>query len=111
MIKPSQRLKQLYELIPSFECEPGCNDCCGPVAVIKVERKKLKLVESIIPTNKNSLTCCFSTPNGCSVYKDRPMTCRLFGTVEKLKCPKNKTPTKMLTDTEEKQIMNEYLNL
>lgn len=108
-MKPSQQLKQLYDRIPTFVCEPGCNDCCGPVAMSKTERKKIGLDSSITPVD-STMTCKFYTHSCCSIYKDRPLLCRLFGTTEKLKCPK-RGPEKLLTQEQEDEIMKAYLKI
>lgn len=75
----------------------------------KPERKRLKLEKTITPTNE-TLSCVFSS-EGCSVYKDRPLMCRLFGTTLSLPCPRGCKPEKLLTQEEEDEIMGIYLKL
>lgn len=42
--------------------------------------------------------------NGCQVYAERPLICRLFGTTPQLPCPNGKGPAAMLDPTIETQI-------
>jgi hypothetical protein len=95
-MKKTKKLKELYDRILKFQCIPGCTECCGPVALIKTERKRLKLDINMTPIKQGSLECVFATSEGCKIYDDRPMTCRLFGVVESLLCPRGCRPNKNL---------------
>ena len=37
----SQKISALRRQIPSFECVPGCHDCCGPVTTSPEEMSRL----------------------------------------------------------------------
>jgi hypothetical protein len=37
----SQKIRTLRQQIPSFECVPGCHDCCGPVTTSPEEMSRL----------------------------------------------------------------------
>ncbi|MGR5432333.1 YkgJ family cysteine cluster protein, partial [Vibrio astriarenae] len=37
----SQRIRFLRQRIPTFECVPGCHDCCGPVTASTEEMSRL----------------------------------------------------------------------
>jgi Fe-S-cluster containining protein len=81
-----------------FACVKGCSKCCGPVPFTRWERKMVMSClsprrdesfwfdEGFSKTREDGL-CVFSGPSGCQIYKQRPMLCRLFGHVEKMKCP------------------------
>jgi len=40
--------------------------------------------------------CVYLGENGCSVYAERPLICRVFGTTPRLPCPNGKRPAQML---------------
>jgi hypothetical protein len=50
------------------------------------------------------LNCPYLGKNGCEVYEERPLICRLFGTTPKLACPHGKRPEVMIASDLEQQI-------
>lgn len=50
------------------------------------------------------LNCPHLGSNGCQVYADRPLICRLFGTTPRLACPNGKRPEVMIAPHIERQI-------
>ena len=50
------------------------------------------------------LNCPYLGKNGCEVYAERPLICRLFGTTPKLACPHGKRPEVMIDPDLEQQI-------
>jgi Fe-S-cluster containining protein len=50
------------------------------------------------------LNCPYLGKNGCEVYAERPLICRLFGTTPKLACPHGKRPDVMIDPDVERQI-------
>lgn len=96
-------IKKIRKQIPSFDCIPGCTDCCGPVPFSQTEWDRID--------NKlkgESLNCPYSLNGSCDIYDDRPIICRLFGTVDKLKCPHGCKPKSMLNRHQENKIMDLY---
>ena len=97
--------------IPSFECIPGCHDCCGPVTTSSEEMFELPHVsdadhEAALLT----LSCPHLGDHGCAVYKERPIICRLFGTTERLPCPHGRRPTQMIDRMIDLQIQDFFLD-
>lgn len=74
--------EELYEQIPSlpFKCIEGCKDCCGFVVCSDYERSLQPDVEE-----SKAVYCAF-WDNSCTIYENRPMMCRLFGTNKGMKC-------------------------
>ncbi len=105
MTKNHQTIKYLRANIPSFECKPGCHDCCGPVTTSSEEMPQLP-VKSEAEHDKAlaELSCPHLGSNGRTVYHDRPLICRLFGTTPKLACPNGCRPTQMIDTKTEEQI-------
>ena len=85
-----ERLQALYAKIPEVpSCIQGCTKCCGQVAMLPVEAKKLGLDYCATPINED-LKCTFSLNGGCDVYENRPFTCRMFNVADDgcwLTCP------------------------
>lgn len=125
--KKTEKLQELYEKIPTFECKPGCVDCCGPVPLSKVEAAligtdrnmtsdkvqpiKTKAELEAIQNDPDYVcpTCDYAEEGvGCTIYDKRPLTCRLYGTFERLACPHGYKPETMLTDEQEMSIIKKY---
>lgn len=51
-----------------------------------------------------SLSCPHLGVNGCEVYEERPLICRLFGTTPSLPCPNGRSPARMTDSKVEHQI-------
>lgn len=98
-------IKSLRDQIPEFECIPGCTDCCGIVSFSPYEWNTL-----LIHQQHTTFACPYIAGDngGCSIYDDRPIPCRLFGTVPRLACPHGKGPAQMLTHSQEENILNQY---
>ena len=72
MYKNRDIIARLRENIPSFECVPGCHDCCGPVTTSSEEMSRLPVktdAEHEAALNDFSsvplaLTAALSTENG-----------------------------------------------
>lgn len=98
----------LRRLIPTFECVPGCHDCCGPVPWSRWERAQVPG-----PPPGGHGACPWLGEDGCTIYRDRPLICRLFGASEepRLRCPHGRGPGRPLTVAETRRIMDTYLKL
>jgi len=100
-----QKIRFFHERIPSFECKPGCHDCCGPVTASSEEMSRLPFVsEAIRDGALAALSCPHLGPQGCTVYAERPLVCRLFGTTPRIPCPESRHPTVMLDERTEQQL-------
>jgi hypothetical protein len=143
-MKPKQerrRLRELYAQIPTFQCIPGCTDCCGPVPSSREERRAspqlmdLETVHDILEvlskggasaqelavapeitawgkSGADCLTCAYALEGtGCAIYDDRPFLCRLFGTVPSMPCPHGRAPAQMLSLSDERRLVRSYLEL
>jgi hypothetical protein len=83
--------------IPEFACIPGCHDCCGPVLASTTEMARLPLKdEAERAAALAHWDCAHLGPHGCTVYDERPLVCRLFGTTERLPCPHGRRPASMI---------------
>lgn len=110
MTRNEQKIKFYRERIPSFECTPGCHDCCGPVTTSAEEMAQLPVIsEAAHDTALANLSCPHLGESGCQVYAERPLICRLFGTTPRLACPNGKRPEVMIDPDIERQI-HEFLS-
>ena len=105
----SQKISALRRQIPSFECVPGCHDCCGPVTTSPEEMSRLpRKTAAEQEAAMDELNCVHLGPKGCTVYDERPLICRLFGTTKTLPCPNGRRPVELIHPRVEKQI-HEYM--
>jgi uncharacterized protein len=101
----SRKIDYLRLQIPSFTCEPGCHDCCGPVTASSEEMARLPVKS--IAAHEAALAdynCVHLGPNGCQVYDQRPLICRLFGTTPSLPCPRGRGPEQQTEAAVERQV-------
>ncbi len=80
-------LEELYALVPTFECEPGCTECCGPVVFSREEWDRLE-----DKRESDGERCPYLGSDGCEIYAQRPMMCRIFGTNPDWACPRGRGP-------------------
>jgi uncharacterized protein len=99
-------IRKIRNLIPKFECIPGCSDCCGPVMWNRWELKQLDIIKNVL-----SSKCPYSGPTGCEVYVHRPVVCRLFGATQDMECPHGKRPLKRLGRDDTSKLTEAYWNL
>ncbi len=78
-----------------MQCRPGCHECCGPILMSPLEAKRLQGRQN--PAHK-ALECPWLGKDGCRVYAMRPLICRLFGTLQDLRCPYGCAPVIGLMD-------------
>ncbi len=96
---------RLRERIPTFECIPGCHDCCGPVTTSSEEMSRLPVrSDEEHEAALSELNCVHLGPNGCTVYGERPLICRLFGTTSALTCPNGCRPEHMVEPAIERDV-------
>lgn len=95
--------KELYDKIPSFECKPGCTDCCQPTQFF--DEYELKQIKPKLPSG---FDCAYRSQAGCDIYENRPLICRMFGAVDGLNCSHGYQPDVKLTKQEGLEIMKIY---
>jgi uncharacterized protein len=98
-------VERLRERIPSFDCVAGCHDCCGPVTTSSEEMSRLPVkTDAEHDAALNDLNCVHLGPKGCTVYEERPLICRLFGTTPRMACPNGRRPEVMIDADVEHQV-------
>ncbi|WP_298447080.1 YkgJ family cysteine cluster protein [uncultured Marinobacter sp.] len=98
-------IARLREDIPTFECVPGCHDCCGPVTTSSEEMSRLPVkTDAEHEAALSDFNCVHLGPSGCTVYEERPLICRLFGTTPSMPCPRGRRPETMVDSKTERQV-------
>jgi len=115
MEKTNAKLKlidRIYAEIPDANCQGLCYQTCGPIAMSRLEGKRIIDRIGRVPDFgfNAELTCDLLDPTTrrCTVYDDRPAICRLWGVVDKpmMTCPFGCTPAGMLSDAQSRSILD-----
>jgi len=105
MVSNDQRIEALRDRIPSFKCIVGCHDCCGPVTASSEEVARLPVkTDAEHEAALADYNCVYLGKQGCEVYHERPLICRLFGTTPRLPCPNGRRPVYMIDNRTEEEI-------
>lgn len=105
MTQNYQIIRFLRRNIPTFACEPGCHDCCGPVTASSEEISRLPVKsEAEHAEGLADWRCPYLGEHGCTVYAERPLICRVFGTTPRLACPRGRKPEVLLAPKVEQQV-------
>jgi len=105
MTKNNRKIRIFREQIPAFACKEGCHDCCGPVTASSEEVARLpEKSEQEHDEALAEFNCPYLGEQGCEVYEERPLICRLFGTTPKLACPNDCAPVEMISPKIEQKI-------
>lgn len=111
MTENLRKIRFFRRSIPSFSCIPGCHDCCGPVTASSEEMHDLPLVgDTRREASLAELRCPHLGTKGCTVYAERPVICRLFGTTSRLACPHGRRPEQMVDKVLDGQIQQFFLD-
>src|SRR5690606_1681359 len=74
MDRTNRKIDQLRRQIPSFACEPGCHDCCGPVTASSEEMARLPhKSDAEHDAALAHWNCVHLGPHGCEAYDERPL--------------------------------------
>lgn len=88
LIRSLVQLDAVYRKVPRLRCQGKCQDYCGAIPMTRVEWQRITSRLGYAPKGDETLTCPMLTDEGrCSVYRERPLICRLWGAVEDLRCP------------------------
>lgn len=116
-------LEEVREQIPDgFPCKDRCFRCCGPVPIPKEEWDRItatsagrlalkRFGDAVEVAHADGLyfpihplgICPFLGKDGCLVYDERPLICRVYGQLKDLKCGEGvECPPELVVDDEAK---------
>jgi uncharacterized protein len=107
-------IDDLYELLPEFQCTPGCVECCrssAPPTRAPVEDERIKryLEQHNMKVPKwHGFPCPHLAEGGCSIHPVRPLVCRVYGTSPSYLCKLGVRSVRMLHEDEEVDIFHFY---
>jgi hypothetical protein len=111
MTENLRKIRFFRERIPAFSCIPGCHDCCGPVTTSSEEMLELPRVsDARHEAALAELGCPHLGDRGCTVYPERPLICRAFGTTPRLACPHGRRPAQMMEPLLDRQIQQFFVD-
>lgn len=103
------KLAVFYDSLPKVACTGQCHDCCGPINWGSNEAQLVELKTgkpAVLVQRDKELRCGYlNDEKRCEVYELRPLICRLFGLVEKMRCPFGCEPERWLTDEEARGLL------
>jgi hypothetical protein len=102
----------IYAAVPRIACQGKCQGACGPIAASRREMRHFekqtgeRFPDAVAILKSGDLSCPLLNPIGqCSVYRDRPLICRLWGVVEAMPCRFGCVPERMLSETESRALL------
>jgi Fe-S-cluster containining protein len=123
-LSPAQReraIRKLYERIPehALTCRGLCHDSCGTIAFSQAEARHIAYRHGSPPMangftrggfrESDDIMCDKLTPTKrCSIYEDRPMICRVYGLLRRMRCPHGCVPSEWMSDDD---VVNLLLEL
>lgn len=106
-----KKLHQIYAQIPKVNCKGKCTDYCGAIGMEKGEYEEMKKAAGKEPGVLPDLTCNLLKDGRCSIYEDRPLICRLWGTFPASTCPHGCQPERWLTPNDFIKLMGKVKEL
>ena len=101
----NRKLDELRQRIPGFTSIVGCHDCCGLATASSGEMARLpRKTGAGHVAALAEWSCPHLGEQGCEVYGERPLICRLFGTTPRLLCPNGMRPVYMIDPRTEAEI-------
>jgi Fe-S-cluster containining protein len=118
-----EHLEDIYRRLPKIACAGKCQDSCGPIMMSPIEQRRVEkrtgrpwltvdleyLADMILLGKTDCMTCPLldAASGRCSVYAIRPLICRLWGLVEKMRCPWGCIPERWVSDDEADSLIKE----
>ena len=121
----TEKMQQIYAMIPKIDCQKKCAESCGPV---DCSQEELRIIHKFAKDHKipfytfQKITvkkafkdlmddkckmCPYLKNDQCSIYDVRPIICRLWGVVEDMPCIFGCKPERMLSRIEGQKLIDE----
>ena len=114
-------LKNWRKQIPAMQCAPDCHHCCEGFAPAMMKEEWYRINHPGKMSIGEPINACpFLGAQGCEIYHQRPIICRLFGTVAReevesadlgltIFCPKGMEPKEPLPLATALKIETDYI--
>ncbi len=100
-----QELDALYATLPRVDCQRQCQEACGPILMSRVEWIRVQRHARGRRTTLRDVTCPMLMRGACFVYAVRPLICRLYGLVRRMRCPFGCEPERWMSDDEARTVL------
>ena len=112
-MKPMGPIDTIYAKLPTLHCQRKCQQSCSPILMTRLEWMRIKKRLGYAPKASLEEMCPMlnQTTGSCMVYGIRPLICRIYGLVEKMRCPWGCVPDRWLSDQEAAELMAEMAGL
>ena len=113
MSRLDRELQAIYDRLPVVVCQGKCQDACGPIACSDGERRRMeRRAGKPLVFHPETLSCGYLVDGRCSVYRERPFVCRIYGASTKLACPFGCRPqTPPLPEDVEADLLKRVIDL
>lgn len=93
-----EALEVLYARLPQVRCEGRCGFACGPIVASGAEYERLRQAHPFKVRLRTVADndCVYLKDGRCTVYRARPLICRIWGTFPSLLCPHGCKPDRWL---------------
>lgn len=123
-IEIQREIEGIYREVPELKCKELCQECCGPIAMTKLEFSRIRertaepinarLMPLVFGNGQNlgravlfdCVTCPLLKDGRCSIYDIRPLICRIWGAVQAMRCPHGCTPKRWLSPRESFRLLS-----
>lgn len=114
----NEKLDKIYKKLPKLNCKGKCVASCSLIKIGDLERKRIEkvvgkdhfikdsdMLDFVQNNPPDTWICALLKEGKCTVYNIRPLICRLFGLVEKMRCPFGCVPDRWLSDNEARKFL------
>lgn len=119
-----KEIAAIYAEVPEMKCKGLCQECCGPIGMTKLEFSRVRQrftgpINAVpMPLSMSSgqelgralvidcHTCPMLKDGRCTVYDLRPLICRIWGTVQSMRCAHGCTPKRWLSPRESYKLLS-----
>lgn len=97
----------VYSSLPKLNCKRKCQGSCGPIEagaaeILAFEKTTGKQFPNALQVLRSYAATCplLDAAGACSVHQHRPLICRLWGMVKRMRCPFGCEPERWVGDDE-----------
>jgi len=101
------QLEAVYARLPRLVCQGRCGFACGPISASAAEYERLRQASPfrVRLRTVDANHCVYLKDGRCSVYRARPLICRIWGSFPGLLCPHGCQPDRWLDPAEFTELL------